>query len=579
MGMEARSDELPVQYRVSFRDIERHLIEVEVTFATEGKEQIDLMMPVWTPGSYLVREYARQVEEIRAEDASSTSPLTIRKTSKNTWTVDCKNAQSIRVRYSLYCREMSVRTNWIERDFGFLTGAATFLTRADWLKHPHIVRLDLPPQWPDVATSLPRLEPNETSVRKAKNFDELVDGPIVMGKLQDYVFQVGGKPHHLVTVLGDGTWDSKKAAEDITKIIETEQKFWGEIPYDEYWFLNIASESGGGLEHDNSCVLMTGRWTMRKKSSYTDWLALVSHEFFHAWNVRRLRPKVLVEYDYTREQYFPELWIAEGITSYYDELFVAKSGFLGRDEYLGRLSKGISGVQNSPGRLVQPLWDSSWDSWIKHYRPDENAGNSRISYYSKGAIVGMLLDAEIQSRTGGTRGLRDVMQRLWKEHRQSGYTLDDFQRISSEVAGVSMDEWFKSHVWQATEVDYSKMLEWYGLRFKSSEAKKNGDASKADPAKADGANAKSESPSDKKVDKPVETGNAWLGCVTSGQDGRLVVRQVPRGTPADLAGLNVDDELIAIEDHRLSTTGLDDRLSYFSDGDTVRMTIARRSES
>ncbi len=256
---------------------------------------------------------------------------------------------------------------------------------------------------------------------------------------------------------------------------------------------------------------------------------------------------------------------------------MAKSGFLGRDEYLGRLSKGISGVQNSPGRLVQPLWDSSWDSWIKHYRPDENAGNSRISYYSKGAIVGMLLDAEIQSRTGGARGLRDVMQRLWKEHRQSGYTLDDFQRISSEVAGVAMDDWFRTHVWQATEVDYSKMLEWYGLRFKSSEAKKNGDASKADPAKADGANAPAESPSDKKVDKPAETGNAWLGCVTSGQDGRLVVRQVPRGTPADLAGLNVDDELIAIEDHRLSTTGLDDRLSYFSDGDTVRMTIARRS--
>ncbi len=291
MGMEARSDELPVQYRVSFRDIERHLIEVEVTFATEGKEQIDLMMPVWTPGSYLVREYARQVEEVRAEDASSTNPLTIRKTSKNTWTVDSKVPKHSSAILAVLSRDE--RPNQLDRTrLWFLDRGSYLLTRADWLKHPHIVRLDLPPQWPDVATSLPRLEPNETSVRKAKNFDELVDGPIVMGKLQDYVFQVGGKPHHLVTVLGDGTWDSKKAAEDITKIIETEQKFWGEIPYDEYWFLNIASESGG-LEHDNSCVLMTGRWTMRKKSSYTDWLALVSHEFFHAWNVRRLRPKVL----------------------------------------------------------------------------------------------------------------------------------------------------------------------------------------------------------------------------------------------------------------------------------------------
>jgi len=215
----------------------------------------------------------------------------------------------------------------------------------------------------------------------------LVDSPIVLGNIDIQSFECGEAKHYLASVGTDGLWNTKAAVKDVQRIVETEQKFWGEVPYTEYWFLNLATESGGGLEHDNSTVLMTSRWTMRQKSKYTEWLALVSHEFFHTWNVRRLRPKALTNYDFENEQYTNELWVAEGVTSYYDDLLLARSGLCSPKEYLDQISKGIAGVQTAPGRLVQPLSQSSFDAWIKFYRPDENANNSRVSYYTKGSLV------------------------------------------------------------------------------------------------------------------------------------------------------------------------------------------------
>lgn len=546
----------PIQYRLSFRNAETHRVDVELSVPTDGQPTVKLMMPVWTPGSYLVREYARQVEQIAARDAVSNGILRVTKTTKNHWEVECAGSAEVVVTYSLYCREMSVRTNWIERDFAFLTGAATFITRADALARPHVVRFDALPHWPDIATSLAAVSEREPMVRMAKSFDELVDSPVVLGKIDVRTFDVGGAKHHLATVAGDSFWNTETAAADVAKIVETEQKFWGVVPYQDYWFLNLATESGGGLEHDNSCVLMTSRWAQRSKAKYQDWLGLVSHEFFHAWNVRRLRPRTLKSYDYDQEQYFRELWVAEGITSYYDNLLLARSGLCTPKEYLDRLGKNIASVQNAPGRLVQSLNDSSFDSWVKFYRPDENAGNSRISYYLKGALVGLLLDAEIRLRSGNTNSLDDLMRQLWARCKETGYDNNDIATIASELAGSPMHEWLNKQIDTTNELDYARALECWGLEWQKKEKGKD----------------------DKKEDGKPAFGNVYVGADIKATAGAAMVDKVNRDTPASAAGMNAGDELISFDGYRVTAENWSERLNVYRPGDRCKILVARRGK-
>lgn len=541
----------PVQYRLSFRQAATHRVEIEASIPTDGAKSIRLMMPVWTPGSYLIREYARHVESISARNSTSNQALKIRKLDKNHWQVDCEGVQEVVVDYVLYGREMGVRTNWIENEFAFLTGAATFLTRDDALERAHVVRIDAIPSWTHVATSLKPLEARDPWTRRADNYHELVDSPIVLGCIDIQSESIGGVTHHLASVGTDGMWDTSRAMKDVAKIVEIEQKFWGETPYQDYWFLNLATESGGGLEHDNSCVLMTSRWTQRQKSKYIDWLSLVSHEFFHVWNVRRLRPQALQNYDYNNEQYMRELWVAEGLTSYYDNLFVIRAGLCTPGEYLEKVSKDIQVVENTPGRLVQTLEDSSFDTWIKFYRPDENASNSRISYYVKGSLVGLLADAEIRLATDNSKSLDDCMRLLWQRHRNGGYTNADVEAILVEVGGEPLRGWLGSKLSETTELDYSRLLACYGLQWKE-KSSENNSAPPATPA--------------------------MLGMEISNQGGKAIVDKVAVGGAAAEAGVQVGDEWIGWDGYRITPEQWADRLGMYRAGDRVSATLARRGK-
>lgn len=548
-----------IRYEIAFHEADHHLIEVDLWLRAQGASALEVVFPVWTPGSYMIREYARNVEQIQAtaHDAPGSVGghlVQIEHLDKHRWLVHTDSAQWICVRYRLYCREMSVRTNWVERDYAFLTGAAAFPLVRGREDRPIMVRLNLPPQWSSVATPLVRKScSNPLSVELwAEDYDDLVDSPIVCGMLDVTPFEVGGREHYLVNSGGDDLWDSLRAVSDIERIVAEHQQFWGLVPYDRYFFLNLITESGGGLEHDNCCVLMAGRWTMRRRDTYLNWLALVSHEFFHTWNVRRLRPLGLMRYDYEREQYLGELWIAEGITSYFDDLALVRCGLCTCEEYLHRLSKSIATVQSAPGRLVQSLEESSWDAWIKHYRPDENALNSRISYYVKGMLVAWLLDTAIQKATARTRNLDEVMRQLWHERLQTGYTLSDFTEIVDRVAGTSLSPWLVECIQGCEELDFQPALDWFGLRFKCTEKslKDYGD----------------------------KTGDVWIGSDSTGNDGRLWVRRVVRGSPSDEAGLNVDDELIALDGFRLEPSSWPERLGMYCPGDSLPLTISRRGK-
>ncbi|MEP6715772.1 MAG: PDZ domain-containing protein [Terriglobia bacterium] len=545
----------PVRYIVRFPEPQRHYVSIEATFPTSGQSAIEVFMPVWTPGSYLIREYARQVEGAVASDPAG-RPLRVVKSSKNRWRIDTGGAPAVHFAYRVYCHEMSVRTNWVEggsagdAGFALLNGAATFITLADKVKRPHEVRVELPSQWKTSISAMAGIEGGFL----APDYDRLVDSPILAGNPSVYKFEVDDIPHYLVNQGEDGVWDGPRSAADVATIVRHYRALWGGLPYRKYVFFNMITEARGGLEHADSLCMMTSRWATRTRAGYIDWLALVSHEFFHAWNIKRLRPIELGPFDYEAENPTRSLWIAEGITDYYARLALHRAGLITRQEYLGEgtepargsLSATINTLQSTPGRLLQSAEQASLDAWIKLYRPDENTNNTAISYYTKGAVVGWLLDARIRQLTRGAKSLDDLMRLAYARYSgDRGFTPDEFKATAEEVAGNPLRFFFARTVESTEELDYSEALDWFGLGFR----------------KPIGSEAK-----------------AWLGAETKVDNGRLLVSRIPRGTPAAQSNLSVEDEIVGIGDFRVRPDQLAQRLTLYKPRDQIVVLAARRDK-
>jgi len=513
---------------------------MEITLRIPAGGNLELWMPVWTPGSYLVREYSRHVQDLTAKDEQG-GGLSIIKTSKNRWAIDAPSAKTVTIHYTVYGHELSVRTNWIEDGFALLNGAPTFIAVRGYENAPHHVSLKLPQSWKNAWSPLAR-KANELTFT-AETHDELVDSPILAGSPDVHSIPVDGLPISLVNA-GDTTlWNLGEAAEHVQKIVETYRNMMGKLPFDRYLFLNCIVEGRGGLEHSHSSVLMTSRYAFRKRALYVDWLGLVSHEFFHVWNVKRLRPKALGPFDYENEVYTRSLWFAEGVTSYYTPLIPRRAGLTKTDELLDALSEHIGKLQTTPGRHHQSLEESSFDAWIKLYRPDENSVNTTISYYVKGAVVAWLLDAEIRTASKGKRSLDDLIRLLFSEFGEGkGYTDADLQHAAEEIAGASLEAFFSTNVRGREELDYQTALRTFGLRFK----------------------------------KPKEEDQGWIGIDTTSRDGKLVITGVREDAPAHVAGLTAEDELIAIGGLRVDPRSLTERLQQFKPGDRLDVLVARR---
>ena len=534
----------PIIYTLRFPAPHTHYVTVEASVPTGGRSHVELMMAVWTPGSYLVREFARHVEAVTAQ-TSLGEPLAVEKSRKNRWRISTGGADRIVVSYQVYGREMSVRTNWIEADFAILNGAPTFLTLADDdSARPHDVTLELPTGWSRSLTGLtPRTDRGPHTYRAA-DFDTLVDSPIVAGTPAVYEFSVDGTPHLLVNVGESGVWHGPQSAQDVEKITREIYRMWGVMPYDRYLFLNMITEAGGGLEHRNSALLMSSRWATSSGRSYLRWLGLVSHELFHAWNVKRLRPIELGPFDYENETHTESLWVVEGLTSYYGDLGVHRAGLSTVEQYLGALSRQIRGLQTTPGREVQPVALASYDAWIKYYRGDENSPNSSVSYYTKGAVIGFLLDMRVRAATEGTKTLDDVMRLAYTRFSEErGFTPEEFRATAQEVAGADLSEWFTRALDTTEELDYTESLDWLGLEF---------------------------------ANQPQDEELGWVGLATRTSNGRLLVSQVRRDTPAHDAGFNVDDEILAIGDHRVLANQWNERIALTPPSSEISVMISRR---
>ena len=532
-----------IRYTLRFPAPHTHYVEVEAVYPTGGRPQIELFMPVWTPGSYLVREYERHVEDLMARAAGG-GPLTVQKSRKNRWQVQTGAARSVTVTYRVYGREMTVRTNWIEARFAMLNGAPTFISLVGGTARPHDVLIELAAGWNTSATALtPGAAPH---TYRAEDFDTLVDSPIILGDPVVRQFEVAGKRHALVLEGDPSFFDIDRAATDIQKIVDAGGKVMGgQFDYPHYYFLNMVTDVGGGLEHKNSFLTMSSRFTTRNPRQYLSWLGLVAHEYFHNWNVKRLRPIELGPFfDYENEVHSKALWIAEGFTDYYAGVLVKRAGLSTRDEYLEELSGQIEAVQNTPGRLVTSVDMASYDTWIKQYRPDENTPNTTVNYYPKGAVIAFLLDARIRRVTNNSKSLDDAMRLAYERHSGvKGYTLEQFYQAMTDTAGATLRTFFATTAESTEELNYKEALDWFGLRFRAVETR---------------------------------TPRAWLGATTRIDGGRLIVTGVRRETPAYDAGVNVDDEILAIDDVRVRSDGLSARLEQYQPGQRIALMVGRR---
>jgi predicted metalloprotease with PDZ domain len=542
---------LSIAHRVSLPAPRTHLVHVETTI-TAGEpdvawlpESIVLFMAVWTPGSYLVREYARHVEGLHAA-----APARARKIRKNAWRVETGARASVVVRYRVYAAELTVRTSHVDETHALLVGASIFLGVEGHEDQGASVEIDAPAGW-RAATALPAAPGGSASSLRfsAPDFDTLLDSPIELGTHREERLDVLGTPHRYAIWPADSARDAdvRRLVDDTRCILETIAKLYGgRFPYDGYQLLlHLASRGRGGLEHRASAALIAPAASFAARDGYLDLLSLVAHEVFHAWNVKRIRPAGLTPYRYDQECYTRLLWWFEGATSYYDWRILALSRLATLEEYLDHLAGEIAYVEQTPGRLVHALEEASFDAWIKLYRPDENSANSSVSYYRKGEVVCALLDIELRARTAGRATLDGVLAHLWAEYGAHGRPVpeDAMQEIFERVAGVPLGDLFDAWIRSSTEIDYGPTLERVGLVLERNPRPDSATCSLGLRARADG--------------------------------GRAIVASVVRDSSAWRAGVDAGDELVAIAAARLEGTNVEAALRGRAPGEEVELVLAR----
>jgi predicted metalloprotease with PDZ domain len=551
----------PVRYRLRMPEPHTHLLHVEIE-AGGVDAPLGLVMPSWTPGSYLMREFPRNVQGFAAVDGRG-RPLAWEKTDKGTWVVQPpEDGGAVRATYQVYANEISVRTSHLDATHAAVNGASVFMYVAGRENGPLELAVEGAPGW-RTTTALRRVErKGPAEVFAAESYDELVDSPLETGTHALAELEVEGKAHRWA-VWGRGNLDLSRLVEDTRRIVLAEREIFGVLPYPDYTFLlHLVPGGYGGLEHRNSTALLADRWSFRGKE-YEGFLGLVAHELFHLWNGKRIRPAVLGPFDYTRESYTRDLWVVEGFTTYYTDLVLRRAGIISEARYLERLGESVSRYLATPGRAVQTLAESSFDAWIKFYRPDANTPNAQISYYLKGSLVALLLDLGIRERSGGQRSLDDVMRVLWSRFGEpgAGFPEGEVERVASEVAGEDLAPWFDRWLRSTEELDLDAGLAAAGLRLVPGDAAEGRKGAAAVKAGETGA-------------RP----DLQVGLRFKEEGGRAVVSQVLAGMPAYRAGANAGDELVALDGLRVTPQTLPARLAERRAGDRVALTVFRRDE-
>lgn len=538
-------EQLSLDYKITCPEPSNHLFEVTLTVQHWRRPQLDLKLPVWTPGSYLVREYAKHLQDFSAQTEVG-QPLEWVKLSKNHWQVSTPETELVKIQYRIYAHELSVRTNHLDQTHGYFNPAALCFYLPDFEKQPLTLSVVPPHDTWQVTTPLPEVA-GKTNTFLAQDFDTLVDSPFEIGLHRCYEFDALDKTHQWA-IWGEGNVDPDRLIADTQKLIQVEADLFGGLPYDRYLFLlHLSSQGNGGLEHKFCCSLNYPRFGFRSEEKYNRFLNLVAHEFFHLWNVKRIRPQALEVFDYEAENYTPSLWFSEGTTSYYDQLFPLRAKLYDAKWYLKLVSESITRFQSTPGRRVQPVSESSFDAWIKLYRPDANSRNAQVSYYLKGELISLMLDLLIRQRHPGQRSLDDVMRQMWEQFGQPeiGFTPAQLQAVIESVADADLSDFFARYIDGTEELPFNTFLHPFGLELKA-------EVSPEDPP--------------------------YLGVGLKSEAGITRLQAVDADSPAQRAGLTAGDELLAIDGFRVAAEQWSDRLQNYKPGDQVMIWVFHQDE-
>jgi predicted metalloprotease with PDZ domain len=508
-----------LRYHVEIDDLHRHHYRVTLTLPNPAPTQ-RLSLPVWIPGSYLVREFARHLSGLEARQGRRTVPLTQR--DKHTWEAVCTGRGALTVRWRVYAFDHSVRCAWLDTQRGFFNGTGMFLGAEGREADEHRLTFGpLPDGW-SIATGLPEVAPREYA---APDYDALIDHPVELGTFWRGTFTACGVEHAFVVAGALPSFDGERLLADTRRVCEAQIRFWhgdSPAPFDRYVFLLNAVDDGyGGLEHRNSTALICNRRDLPRRGEaglndgYVTLLGLISHEYFHTWNVKRLKPRDFAPYGLRGENYTELLWFFEGFTSYYDDLFLVRTGLIDQTRYLRLVAKTVNQVLGTPGRQVQSVAQSSFDTWVKYYRPDENSANATVSYYTKGSLVAQALDLTLRQEGKGT--LDDVMRGLWRRSGGGPIGEDDIAAVLAEVGGRSFSAELAAWVHGTDDLPLQPLLAAHGA--------------------------------DWQRERPLFAQR--LGARLSESPAGLKVQSVQHGGAADQAGLSAGDELLALGDWRV----------------------------
>jgi len=537
-----------IKYNLKMPKPQNHYYSVVMELDGFKGKELNIKMPIWAPGSYLAREFAKNVNLVKAFDKDGKA-IDVVKTNKNTWCIKKGKAKNVIVKYDVYAFELSVRTSFLDLTHGFVSGSGVFMYVEDHKDDKGTVEVYPYQGFSTITTAL--LESGEgvssdgSKTFTFDNYDQLVDCPIEIGNQETFEFTSAGVKHN-VAIYGQGNHNIEKLKIDMAKVTQSATNVFGQNPNKEYTFIihNVV-DAQGGLEHVNSTVLSVNRWTYEGEK-YKGFLSLVAHEYFHLWNVKRIRPIELGPFDYDKENYTSLLWVMEGFTSYYEKMILLRAGFFKEKDFLKSMFSKLNYVEGSIGTRVQPVAHASFDAWIKAYRPNENSANTTMSYYSRGAVIAMILDAKIIEKYNGKKSLDQFMQKIYKtyyEEKGRGFSESEFQEELEAFLGEDMDQFYADYI-NGTEVpNYEELLAPIGL----------------------------------KVDYIGKSAPS-SGLRTANSGGKVKVKGIRSGSPAEEAGLSVNDEIIGCNGFRVDKAGLESFLKGMNAGDKMNILFSRDNQ-
>ncbi|QRF75945.1 hypothetical protein Thermo_01454 [Thermoplasmatales archaeon] len=548
-----------ITYTLEMENSHTHFFKVTMRLEDVTEERVMLTMPAWTPGSYAILDFAKNVRKLKAiSDAGET--LTTAKKDKSTWVTSCSGTKNITISYEVYADEFTVHTSHLDSTHAFVLGTSVFLYIEGYKDQALELAVVPPADW-KISTGLEKIAENRF---RAINYDILVDSPLEIGTHRSLFFEVDGKQHE-IAIYGHGNENEAALLKDIPRIVSVFSKMFNQLPFRKYLFIyHLVPEGGqgGGLEHLNSTTIDVEKFTFQPRDRYLDFLSVTSHEYFHLWNVKRIRPAELGPFNYREENYTTMLWVSEGITSYYEWVALYRSGIISEEEYLKHILEYIRYYELLPGSKIESASDSSFDSWIKLYRPSPNNTNSYVSYYLKGEILGFLLSLRISEATNGSKSLDDVMRHLFEKYKKDGrgFVEKDLLSALKDVSGRDFTEFYTRFVRGTEKIDFDAEVARIGVKIKRGY---------------------------KSIDNSEPAEKAYMGIFTKTDNGKIAVSSVLEGSPAFIAGINAGDELVAINRMKFSDLFLKnirddikaiktDNPYIFRPGETVNVDLFRR---